>query len=683
VAFFVDERPLKIDRVHKIDSTGNFLITLDEKLTEEDLCKDIFLQINLDEKIRVYSIEVLDNLYYEGPLGSFFSPQYTEFYVWSPVSKWVEILLYAHGEKEPKKTVQMQRLEKGVWYAKVEGNLEGWLYKYRFFSYGKIRESVDLYSKAVSTTSEYSAIVDLSKTNPQNWQKDHHVHLKNYQDAIIYEIHIADMTGSKNSGVEKKSTYLGLIEENTTGPFGVCTGLSHITELGVTHVHLLPINDFYTGDDLNRDFENHYNWGYDPYLYMVPEGCYSLDPSGPILRIKEVKQMIQKFHQKGIGVIIDVVFPHTFAVGELSPFDQTVPFYYYRIDQTGSYVDETGMGNTTASERLMMRRFILDTLIYWTKEYHVDGFRFDQMGVIDKQTMIQVQKIIKSINPSAILYGEPWGGMNVAPRFGKDDLGDTQIAVFNDELRDAIRGSVFVVNKKGFAMGAHRKENRVKLGVVGSVQYNAKIKGFASNPGQSINYAECHDNHTLWDKNTLASKADHSRKWSVDELKSSQKLAAAIILTSQGVAFLHAGQDFCRTKNFNGNSYNAPISLNALDYNRKFEFIDVYEYHKGLIELRKAHPAFRMKTVDQIKRHLIFLNAPKRVVAFLIKDHANGDPWDQIVVIYNANTEQLTFELPEGNWNVVVDWKNAGIQTLYQTSKKVILKPLSAMVMFR
>ncbi|WP_052465226.1 type I pullulanase [Thermotoga profunda] len=680
IEIFVDEKPIKID-IKPIDD-NLFYIFIDQSLKEEDLSKDIFLHINNDQKIRVYSIEVLDNLYYDGPLGSFFSPQHTEFYVWSPVSKWVELLLYPSIEEQPEKIVRMQRLKNGVWYTKVIGNLEGWFYRYRFFSYGKIRESVDLYSKAVSLQSTHGVVVDLEKTNPSKWKEDHHVSLKNYQDAIIYEIHVADMTGSTNSGVQKKSSYLGLTEDNTFTPQGVNTGLSHITELGVTHVHLLPINDFYTGDDIQRDFENHYNWGYDPYLYMVPEGSYSTNPSDPICRIKEVKQMIQRFHEKGIGVIIDVVFPHTFSKGEQSPFDQTVPFYYYRIDKTGGYIDETGMGNTVASERLMVRRFILDTLIYWTKEYHIDGFRFDQMGVMDKQTMFTIQKEIKSINPSAILYGEPWGGMGVKPRFGKDDVKGTKIAVFNDEFRDAIRGSVFNVKKKGFIMGAHGKEYQIRRGVVGSVEYNLKIKGFALNSEESINYAECHDNHTLWDKNMLAAISDKSKKWSVEELKNCQKLAAAIILTSQGVPFLHAGQDFCRTKNFNGNSYNAPISLNALNYDRKLEFIDVYEYHKGLIKLRKHHPAFRMRTTEQIKKHITFLSAPKRVVAFLIKDHANDDVWDQILVLYNANTERVHFELPDGNWSVVVDSKQAGIETLYQVEKEVILEPISASIMY-
>ncbi|AEH50401.1 type I pullulanase [Pseudothermotoga thermarum] len=694
----VDDQPVPIKLVQKADPTDihqtrYFQIKLAEPLKEEDLCRDIFLKIEGFKEARVYAVEVLDKLYYDGPLGCIYTPNYTEFYVWSPVSKSVELLLYKPdennpyrlpNENQPEKVVSMKRIENGAWYAKVDGNLDGYFYRYRYHSYGKVREGVDPYSKAVSIAGRYSVIIDFSKTNPDGWEKDSFVKLESYVDAIIYEIHIADMTGSPTSNVVNKASYLGLTEEETRGPNGVTTGLAHLKELGVTHVHILPINDFYTGDEFNRDFEKHYNWGYDPYLYMTPEGMYSLNPADPYARIREVKQMIKVLHDNNIGVILDVVFPHTYGVGELSPLDQAVPYYYYRIDRMGQHMNESGCGNTTASERLMMRRLILDAVTWWVKEYHVDGFRFDQMGLIDRETMLLVEQKLREINPSVIIYGEPWGGLGVSPRFGKHNLMDARIAVFNDGIRDAIRGSVFDVSVKGFAMSAVGRENRIKRGVVGSINYDGKlIVDFAFSPEQTINYVECHDNHTFWDKNVLAAQLDKTRSWTEEELKNAQKLAAAIILTSQGVPFLHAGQDFCRTKNFNGNSYNAPLSLNALDYARKSQFIDVFEYHKGLIELRKTHPAFRMRTAEQIKKHLEFLEAPRKVVAFLIKDHANGDEWKDILVIYNGNVTETTFELPEGEWNVVVDGYKAGAEVLYKVQGTILLTPLSAFVMYR
>jgi pullulanase len=684
----IDEQTVSISSLEKVDPTditrtNYFRIKLSQPLKEEDLSRDIFLQIDGFKKSRVYAVEVLDELYYDGPLGTFYTPQYTEFYVWTPVSKSVKLLLYQTSEQDqPAFVVDMQRNEKGVWYTRLDKDLDGWFYRYRYESYGKIREGVDPYAKALSLQGKFGAIVDMRKADPEDWQQDSYVKLDSYVDAIIYEIHIADMTGSWTSNVKNKSSYLGLIEEGTIGPNGVTTGLEHIKELGVTHVHILPIYDFYTGDEVKRDFENQYNWGYDPYHYMVPEGCYSSDPSNPKTRIYEVKKMVQTFHKNGIGVIMDVVFPHTYGVGEFSVFDQAVPYYYYRLGKMGQYLNESSCGNTTNSERLMMRRYILDTVVHWAKEYHVDGFRFDQMGLIDRKTMAMVEKTLRQINPSVIIYGEPWGGWGVQPRFGKSQLLDLRIAVFNDGIRDGIRGSVFDPKAKGFVMGSVGKEIKIKRGVVGSINYDNKlIADFAYSPEQTINYVACHDNHTLWDKNVLAAKSDR-REWSEEELKSAQKLAAAILLTSQGVPFFHAGQDFCRTKQFNENSYNAPISINALDYERKAQFIDVFEYHKGLIKLRKSHPAFRLRTADDIRKHITFLESPKKVVAFLINEHVNNDPWEGILVIFNGDIVEHELILPDGEWNVVVDKERAGVDLLYKLSGTIEIPPISAMVMY-
>ncbi|MBO8160741.1 MAG: type I pullulanase [Thermosipho sp. (in: Bacteria)] len=686
----IDGGEKEVVKVEKADPTDlsvtNYIrITLKDNLTEEDLRKNVQLHIKGFNPSPVYMLDVLDEYYYDGELGYIYTPDYTIFRTWSPVSKSASVLLYKNGEDEtPYKVVDMKYVGNGVWETKIEGNLDGIFYKYRFESYGKIRETVDYYSKAVYKNSAKSAVVDLSKTDPKNWNKDVRPFMETLEDAIIYEIHIADMTGLDNSGVKNKATYLGLVEENTKGPGGVTTGLSHLVELGITHVHILPMFDYHTGDEADKNFEKSYNWGYDPVLFMVPEGRYSTNPYDPYTRIKEVKLMVQKLHEKGIRVILDMVFPHTFGIGELSPFDQTVPYYFYRLDKTGAYLNETGVGNVIASERPMMRKFIIDTLVYWINEYHIDGFRFDQMGLIDKKTMTELEKVVHEIDPTIILYGEPWGGWGAPIRFGKNDVAGTHIAAFNDEFRDALRGSVFNPTVKGFLLGAIGKETKIKRGIVGSIYYDSRIKSFAEDPEETINYVACHDNHTLWDKNYLAAKEDKRYEWTDEMLRNAQKLAGAIILTSQGIPFIHAGQDFARTKKFNENSYNAPISINGMDYQRKYEYLDVFEYYKGLIKLRKEHPAFRLTTADEIKKHLkIFTSKTRRVVSFMITGNARNDSWKDILVIYNGNVKSVEYELPEGEWNIVVNGNVAGTEIIEKVSGKLTLDGISAYVLYK
>ncbi|MGC8954999.1 MAG: type I pullulanase [Fervidobacterium sp.] len=680
----IEKKVAKVEKANPTDisKTNHVKILLAEPIKLDEVNKDVQVEVEGYKPARVIMMEILDKIYYDGPLGFQYTPQRTTIRVWSPVSKTVDLLLYKNwDDKEPTKMVPMNYIGNGVWEVFLEGDWEGWFYKFRYFSYGEYREGVDYFSKAVTKNSIKSAIIDLSKTNPSGWDKDVRPAMKALEDAIIYEIHIADMTGLDNSGVKNKATYVGLTEKGTRGPNGVTTGLDHLVELGVTHVHILPMFDFYTGDEIDKDFEKSYNWGYDPYLFTVPEGRYSTNPIDPYVRIREVKQMVKALHENGIRVVLDVVFPHTFGIGVLSPFDIAVPYYFYRIDKTGAYLNESGCGNVMATERPMLRKYVIDTLKWWVLEYHVDGFRFDQMGLMDKQTMIEAEKQLHAIDPTIILYGEPWGGWGAPVRFGKSDVGGTHIAAFNDEFRDALRGSVFNATVKGFLMGALAKETAVKRGVVGSIEYDDVIKSFTKDPEETINYVACHDNHTLWDKNYLAAQADTNVKWTTEMLKDAQKLAGAILLTSQGIPFIHAGQDFARTKQGNENSYNAPISINGLDYARKSEFIDVFNYYKGLIEIRKSHIAFRQRTAEDIRKKLTFLPSTRKMVAFMIKDE--NDPWKEIVVIYNGDTKDQEYTLPEGIWNVVVDKQNAGTNVLYQVGGKITVKSTSAMVMYR
>lgn len=678
----IDGKSVAVKDVTKADptdiSTTKYIkIILESPLKPKDVSKDIKLNIRgyIEKTVIVRKVLDDDEFYYSGDdLGANYSPQRTVFKIWSPVSSKVELLLYDDFNSEkPSKVVEMQRASEGVWTATVEGDLHLTAYKYRFYSYGKIRETVDIHSRAVTRNSEKSVIVDLSKTNFFGWEKEVKPILLAPEDSIIYEIHIADITADQSTNIVHKGKYLGLTEKGATGPEGVKVGLDHLVELGITHVHIMPIHDIYY---IKEGEPDQYGWGYDPYLYWVPEGHYSTNPSDPLSRIVEVKKMIKALHENNIRVILDVVYNHTAQTGPGSPFDQTVPYYFYRTDKAGNYTNGSGVGNEIATERPMMRKYIVDSLLYWVREYHVDGFRFDLLGLFDRRTVLEIEKALHKVDPTILLYGEPWGGFGAKVTFTKGDQRGTNVALFNDGFRDAIRGSVFNKTAKGFAFGSRGKETRIKRGVVGSIKYDSKIVDFAADPEETINYVSSHDNQTLWDKN-LSAMSSASEEF----LKSAQKLSNAIILLSQGIPFLHGGSDFCRTKYGNENSYNAGIEINKFDWARKVKFLDVFEYYKGLIELRKKHIAFRMRTAEDIRSNLTFINTPqKRMVAFIIDGRKLGDTWNKILVVFNANTSPVYFRLPDGEWEMVVDGKIAGIATIKTVKGIVRLDGTSAYV---
>jgi pullulanase len=693
--------------VEKVDPTDisktNFIeITLENPLTLEDLSAYVEFAFEGFKPARVLMMGILDDYYSDKKMGVDYSDARTTFRVWSPVSSNVDLLLFEDGEAlEAYKTISMEMDEKGVWETTVKEDLKGTFYLYEYTHYDETVRAVDPYSKSVYANGAKSAVIDLEETNPENWTTDSYVNLEAPEDAIIYEIHVADVTGGPDSGVEEdlKNTFLGLVQEGTTGPDGVKTGFDSIIDLGITHVHVMPAYDFWTGDELSRDFEDYYNWGYDPYLFSVPEGRYSTDAKDPTARVNEMKQMIAAFHEKDRGVILDMVFPHTYGLGTMSPFDSAVPYYYYKIDKAGAFINESGCGNTIASHRPMMSRYIVDTVKYWVEEYHVDGFRFDQMGFIDVATMEKIDEVLREINPSVLLYGEGWGDAVARDLWMQPDDGKyfalisrmvqaavkgTNIGAFNDDIRDGIRGSVFDTGTKGFVLDSFPKFKNIQKGAIGGVQYSKTLFWLVDDPAQSINYAACHDNHTLWDKNSLAAAADKKNDWTEAMLKDAQKLSGAIILTAQGIPFIHAGQEFCRTKNNDGNSYNSPISVNALDYARKAEFIDVVDYYRGLIELRRSHIAFRMRTQEDIINNVEILKTTnKRVVGVKINGTAVGDDWKEIILLFNGAVKEYTHALPEGIWNVAADSEQAGIETLYTLQGTITLRPTSALVLYK
>ncbi|MBN2252476.1 MAG: type I pullulanase, partial [Kosmotogaceae bacterium] len=679
---FVNGSLIEIESFEKADPTDvsvtNYVkINLAKPLPAECVSEELSLSIEGFLSSEIIVRKALDDpqFFYGNQLGAIYSKSETVFRVWSPVSSSASVLLFEDLYSDGYVEIPMSRGETGVWEAVVEGDHHLKAYKYRFFSYGKERNTVDIYSRAVTRNSERSVVIDPEKVVFDGWN-DHEVPLlENPESAIIYEIHVGDMTSDLDTTVEYKGKYLGLAETGRTGPEGVSVGLDHITELGVTHVHIMPFNDIHY---IIEGEEGQYGWGYDPYLYMVPEGHYSIDPSDPLSRIIESRIMIKKFHENGIRVILDTVFNHTATTGSSSPFDQTVPYYYYRTDRTGAYLNGTGVGNEIATERPMMRKHILDTLKMWVTEYRIDGFRFDLMGLIDRETILAIDRELHSIDESILLYGEPWGGWGATITFGKGDQKGTGVSVFNDNLRDAIRGSVFDEKVKGFALGSRAKERRIMRGIVGSIEYSNDIKDFADDPAESINYVSAHDNQTLWDKNTAA-MPDAPR----DLLLSAQKLSNAIVILSQGIPFLHGGVDFARTKYGNENSYNAGVEINKMDYSRKAEFIDLFTYYRDLIALRKNHPAFRMTSSEQIINNLTFLDAPRNIVAFTINGKSAGDSWEEILVIFNGNIEPSEITLPDDSWNLASDGVRVSDVPLERLSGKVTLEPISTYVFFK
>ncbi len=670
-----------------LPKTNHIEITLAKPLSTYDVAKPMILKIKDFRPATVYAYKALNDpkFYYDGKLGSIYTPDKTTFKVWSPISVSAKVLLYKSADSNvPYATYRMTRNSQGVWSTTVKGDLNGIYYLYEFNSYGKTRLTPDIYCYAADMYNRKSMIVNLDETNPPSWNEDISPKLPHSTDAVIYEVNVRDFTSNPNSGLptQYRGKYLGFTVHGTNYD-GIPTGIDHLKALGITDVHLMPIQDFW-----NQPFDQ-YNWGYITYLFNAPEAQYSTDPSSPIATIHQVKEMIKAFHNSGIGVIMDVVYNHTSGIGNQSAFDQTVPYYYYRVNAKGAYLNQSGVGNTFATENSMARKYILDSVKYWVKEYHVNGFRFDLLGLFDKQTVKKIVSELHSIDPQILLYGEPWGGWGVTPLFGKGDQKNMKISVFNDDFRDAIIGRVFNIKAKGFIEGNNSKNILIQRGIVGETDYSSLISGFTAQPGETVNYTTCHDNYTLWDKINGAEP-----NWTIEQKKAAQKFANAIILTSQGIPFITEGVEFARTKDGNGNSYNAGDAVNALDWSNLAKFKGINDYYEGLIKLRKAHPAFRMYTAKQIKSHITFfpkqfkkvtkyLRVPIAMVAYEIKGNANGDSWKNIVVIYNGEVSPVKFKLPEGTWNLVADRNQAGTKTIKSLSGTIDIEPISMYILYQ
>ncbi|WP_216831812.1 type I pullulanase [Alkalihalobacterium elongatum] len=635
------------------------------------------LLVKVGEVVRTKAFD--DMFYYEmDDLGASYTSSETTFKVWAPTATEVRLVLFNDWKEESGIEIPMVRKQKGVWKLSLPGEQDGLFYLYKVCVNGIWREAVDPYAKALSINGLKGVVIDLSKTHPPEWPKNLPFHERN--KTVIYEAHIRDFTIAQTSGVDidKKGKYVGWLEEGTKASGGTTTGLDYLKELGVTHVELLPINDFGSIDEQKRDS---YNWGYDPTHYFVPEGSYSDDPKNPSLRIKEVKQLIGKLHDHNLRVILDVVYNHVY-IWQDSDFEKIVPGYYFRYNENGQISNGTGVGNDIASERKMVQKFIIDCVSFWVKEYNVDGFRFDLMGILDVETMQKVANHLYDLKPSIILLGEGWNLPTAFPFEKRAVLEQAKsldkISFFNDRFRDRLKGSSFNHHEKGFINGnadATESTKEVLAGTMGVFQQEDQL---FRNPQQSINYIECHDNHTLWDKLSLSNGGDPE-----EYRYKMHRLGTSMVLTAQGIPFLHAGQEFFRTKYGIENSYKSPDSINAIDWERKEAFIDNVNYVKGLIALREKHPAFRLNTFNSVQRHLKPFDTPPHVIGYMLDDLDKVDEWKRIAVIHNGSWSTIEVILPyDGEWKVVVDDKRANLIPLYfEKGKRINIAPISTKVL--
>ena len=619
-----------------------------------------------------------------------YSPIETKFTLWAPTAEEVRVLLYDSGnEGSAYQTLSLEMGEDGIWNTSIKEDLKGKFYTFNVKVNGKwLGDTPGIMAKAVGVNGKRAAVIDLRSTDPEGWANDVRPLLKDYADIIVYEMHHRDFSLDSVSGIRNKGKFLALTELGTTTSQGEKTGIDHLKELGVTHVHILPSYDYASVDESKPD-KAQYNWGYDPQNYNVPDGSYSTDPYKPDVRIKEFKQMVQALHKAGIRVVLDVVYNHTFNTEE-SNFERTVPGYFYRQTKDGKPANGSGCGNETASDRAMMRKYMVESVLYWINEYHIDGFRFDLMGIHDIETMNEIRAAVDKIDPSIFIYGEGWAAS--APQLDQEELAMKaniykmpRIAAFSDEMRDGLRGGWDDDRKGAFLIGQPGHEMSIKFGLVGAVKHpqvindsvNYSKEPWALQPTQMISYVSCHDDMCLADrlKATMPDAMDEERA-------SLHKLAETFVFTSQGVPFIFAGDEMMRDKKGIHNSYNSPDSINTIDWRNKTIHHDVFDYVRELITLRKNHPAFRMGDADKVRQYMEFLPVEgSNLVAFILKDNANGDSWKNIIVAFNSRKEPAKLSIPVGRYTIVCKDGKIKQSGMGQVSGNEIIVPArSAMI---
>ena len=596
-------------------------------------------------------------------LGVTYTKASTKLRVWAPTATAVNVVTYKESDA-PSSSGALTKMTydtKGTWVATLKGDQNGTVFNYRVSVNNTVNEAVDPYVRATTVNGLRGVIVNLDATDPKGWNTSKPKFTGKPTDAVIYELHVRDLSMDPSSGIpaKNKGKFLALTDLSTSNQ-GQKTGVSAIKNLGVTHVELLPIFDFAT---VNENLPT-FNWGYDPQNYNVPEGSYSSDPTKPTVRITELKSAIMSLHKAGLRVNMDVVYNH---VSNANTFSQNliVPGYFFRRDDNGNLTSGSGCGNDVASERPMVRKFIVDSVKYWTTEYNLDGFRFDLMGLMDIETINEITAALKKIDPTILVIGEGWnmGTLPAEKRANQLNISKLPgVAHFNDQIRDGIKGSVFDAADNGFATGKFTAKMNVMAGIVGNTDYSTEImtKWTTTAPGQSVNYVESHDNMTLVDKITASVK--DAKPADIAQLS---QLAASIALLSQGMPFIQAGQEFLRSKGGDTNSYKSSDLVNSLKWGTQSANAATVKYYKGLIELRKAHPAFRMATTDLVRKNLKFLTSPEGTIAYSINGSDVKDSASTIVVVHNATTAAQTITLPKsGSWSVLVESGRAGTTVL-------------------
>lgn len=631
-----------------------------DKRDKETIDKEMFLFVRSNDFDNYFS--------YDGELGALYEKEGTLLRVWTPTAKSVEVWIYADDSfKGPSTKIEMVQKPKGIFEAYLPGDQHGTIYVYKIlFLNNRESISVDPYARATTVNGMKSVIADLNRTNPDGWGE----RLPAFglpEEAIIYELHIRDFSISETSGIVNKGKFLGLTEKNTTNASGISTGLDYLIDLGITHIQILPMFDYATVDEANLT-EPQYNWGYDPLNYNVPEGSYSTDPFDPFNRIFELKQMIRTLHDNGLRVIMDVVYNHVYDPKDQA-LERTVPGYFYRYNADGSLANGTGVGNDTASERHMMRKYIIDSVKYWAKEYHLDGFRFDLMGIHDSVTMNAIREALDKIDPSIIIIGEGWEMSTPLPEDLKASQRNAQamprIAHFNDSIRVALKGSDFGDEKdRGFISGKNYLEDLLLRNIKGAMHLSSHSSYV--DPEQVIQYVEAHDNLTLYDK-LLRSNPDDSEEVRIKR----HTLATSIVLLSQGVPFIHGGQEFLRTKAGVANSYQSPDEINQFEWERVTTFQESVAYVKGLIALRKSEYLFRLHTHEEIDAHFTTLSENFNIIAFSLTNSEK-----KYIVIFNGNRSDVIFRIQKGKYAILVEDNQVFLESMPEAvlMEKILVK---------
>ena len=610
------------------------------------------------------------NYSYSGELGVELSENSTSFSVWAPCAENVELKLYDSQTGGPREVVPLKKGDDGVWRYVSPERLSGLYYTYAYTYGGVAREGLDVYAKSAGANALRGYIADFAATDPSGWDRETYVKTQSPVDAVIYELSVRDFSFDESSNIapSARGTFAAFYDRYSRLPSGRPTCLGHLKNLGVTHVQLLPIFDFEGVDEINPRSE--YNWGYNPANYNLPDGSFSREPNKPERRINELKKLVQSLHREGIGVVMDVVYNHTSRTGD-SSFDIAFPQYYYRVDESGRYSNGSGCGNELASERAMVRKFIVDSVVWWAKEYRMDGFRFDLMGVLDIDTINEITRRLKEINPSVLLYGEGWTGGATMLAYERSAMRDNaaatpEVAFFNDSFRDAIKGDSFSGPALGYISGNFHFRSRIIDGLLGR-------PGWTGSPTQTINYCEAHDNLTLWDKLTASAGG-----YSESDRKKMARLAMFLVMTAQGIPFLHGGQDFLRSKKNDPNSYRSSDDVNSL----KWYMLDKNglesDYCRGLISFRKKHPGLRMRTESEVSSAYEVLASPDGTVELRL-----NTPTECLLILVNPVPRAKMMTLPDGEWYLHVSDITASESPMATYCEGIIVPPISGMVLIR